>query len=119
MKIGDEGLAFIGGESGDEVGIEAARHPASGGMVVRDGKSRTGPMLVFTGDQWRAFLSFVALGDWPGAYVTWANGDEVAFMTVPDDRTFLRFTAAEMAAFARGVADGLFALPREPEPAHT
>ena len=116
MKIDDQGdLTFIRRGPG---GVEAALHPASGGVVVRDGKDPHGPGLVFTDDQWRALLSLVALGQWPPAHVTWADSGDVAFMTTPGDRSFLRFTAVEMAAFAEGVANGEFALPREPQPAH-
>jgi hypothetical protein len=41
--------------------VEVATTPASVGM--RDSKDRSGPVLVFTGSQWQAFVDGVKTGD--------------------------------------------------------
>jgi hypothetical protein len=41
--------------------VEVATTPAAVGM--RDSKDRSGPVLVFTGSQWQAFVDGVKTGD--------------------------------------------------------
>ena len=52
--------SWSGGNGGDCV--EVARN-LPGAVAVRDSKDPTGPKLVFTPDEWRAFTAGVTAGD--------------------------------------------------------
>lgn len=99
-----------------EACVEVAPRPDSGGMVVRDSKDPHGPSLVYSDEQWRLLISSVALGGWPDAFFAWDDDHEQCSMTVPGDKTVLRFTAVEMEAFEKGVHGGEFALAPFPGP---
>jgi len=85
-------------------------------VIVRDSKDPDGPVLIFETHRWQSLIAAVLVDVWPDAYVTWDDDTEHASMTVPGDRTVLRFTAGEMAAFERGAHNGEYTLDREPEP---
>lgn len=49
--------------SGNESSCVEVAHLANGRTAVRDSKDPTGPTLIFTREEWRAFLGGARLGD--------------------------------------------------------
>jgi Domain of unknown function (DUF397) len=54
--------------------VEVARFPASG-IAVRDSKDPDGPRLVFTPDEWQAFVAGVKTGEFDLSLPRWARRD--------------------------------------------
>lgn len=84
------------------------------GVNIRHSKDPNGPMISFTGQQWRQWLAELATGaiDNSNGAVEVTVQHDGWLVTSVETGANLQFTPSEVNAFVRGVCDGEFDLRR-------